>query len=420
MDVEEALEKARRIVIEEEAQPTLGYVYVSAQWPRSKFYQQVNLQNAGYTAGMAAQMGLQDERKVRPRYVYEDPRLFVFRSTNFDLLIKIFSQVADNDRSLFVDRILTLVRRPIGAKDKTGVQTVFPSFDGKISALALIAEFSIRTGYLKEFLAATAAPVLPTPSLAIMLMEMEEMIAHNFNLFSDTDLVAVPKGLANLREIAERQTYSAQGWRGEPVVENPHYKQGYQDIGKDIVTIIDAITEECRKARYFYLKGALQELPNLEIESDKLKVEEYLVKLGFTGEMVKALNAAESDYKSTATPFELKNCLGHLRSFLEHLHRRSAKAIADAAGDPLNDRWGDATLYLRNGGYLTKQHEAFIASLYTLISDNSVHPLGADREYARLLRNVVIEYGVMFLSVLDKKGIRIPALSSQISTGTTP
>jgi hypothetical protein len=31
----------------------------------------------------------------------------------------------------------------------------------------------------------------------------------------------------------------------------------------------------------------------------------------------------------------------------------------------------------------------------------------ADREYARLLRNVVIEYGVMFLTVLDKRGVTI-------------
>jgi hypothetical protein len=56
----------------------------------------------------------------------------------------------------------------------------------------------------------------------------------------------------------------------------------------------------------------------------------------------------------------------------------------------------------------TKQHEAFVTTLYTLISDTSVHPLGTDREYARLLRNVVIEYGVMFLSTLAKKGVKIP------------
>jgi len=173
------------------------------------------------------------------------------------------------------------------------------------------------------------------------------------------------------------------------------------------VAAIDGITEECRKARYWYLKGALQELPNLEIESDKLKVEGFLVKLGFNINMVKSLNAAESDYKSTASAFELKNCLSHLRSFLEHLHRESVKSIAATIGQTVVDKWGDATLFLRQRGYFTKQHESFVASLYILLSDESVHPLTTDREYARLLRNVVIEYGVMFLTMLDKQGVKI-------------
>jgi len=51
-----------------------------------------------------------------------------------------------------------------------------------------------------------------------------------------------------------------------------------------------------------------------------------------------------------------------------------------------------------------KQHESFVTALYTLMSDDGVHALGTEREYARLLRNMVIEYGVMFLTMLDKKG----------------
>jgi len=248
---------------------------------------------------------------------------------------------------------------------------------------------------------------LPTASLAVMMKQMEETIALNFNLFSDSELMSIPSSLARLREVADRQTWSSRGPRGGPMQKNPEYRQGFSDVGNEIVAAIDGITEVCRKARFWYLKGALQELPNLEIESDKLKVEGFLVKLGFSDEMVKALNAAESDYKSTASVFELKNCLGHLRSFLEHLHRESVKSIAAAAGQTVVDRWGDATLYLRQQGFFTKQHEAFIASLYTLLSDESVHPLTADKEYARLLRNVVIEYGVMFLTMLDKRGVTI-------------
>jgi hypothetical protein len=406
MDLSEALEKATRILTEEQVQPTLGYKYVSDSWPSNQRYRQYDLQKQGYTAATAAQIGLDTERDQRPRLVYEDPKLYVFESINFNLLINIFSQVAEDDRPLFVSRLLELVRQPIAAPAlKRGKH--FPSFHGKTSALALLAEFCVRTGHLKELLAATAEVKRPTASVAIMLKEIEEMIALNFNLFSDNELASLPSDIAKLRETAELQTYASRGPQGGPRTSNPHYRPGSEDDGNEIVAAIDGIVEECRKARFWYLKGALQELPNLEIESDTLKVEGFLVKLGFSADMVKALNAAESDYKSTASAFGLKNCLGHLRSFLEHLHRQSVKSIAAATGQTIVDRWGEATAYLRQQGYFTKQHETFVASLYTLLSDESVHPLMADREYARLLRNVVIEYGVMFLTVLDKRGVKI-------------
>jgi len=394
MDLHEALIKAVQILEEEQVEPTLGY------------------RSGDRELELAAQSLLALERNKRPRTVNENPKLYVFQSVNLNLLVRVFSQVADADRAEFVSTLVRYVRKPIAAVDlKTG-GFHFPSFHHKTSALALLAEFCIRTGYLKELLAATAEPKLPTASLAIMLKEIEEMIALNFNLFSDSELASFPSDLAQLRKIAEQQTWLTRGLRGGrgPTENNPHYQRGFDEVGREIVEAIDGIAEECRKARFWYLKGALQELPNLEIESDKIKVEGFLVKLGFSPDMVRTLNAAESDYKSTASAFELKNCLGHLRSFLEHLHRESAKSIAIAAGQTVDDKWGSATLFLREQGYFTRQHETFVASLYTLLSDESVHPLTAGREYARLLRNVVIEYGVMFLTMLDKRGVKIFSL----------
>lgn len=395
MEISDAVEKAFRVLQEEQIRPTIGYRRAPPPGGQGSLL-------ATVSEGL-----LTAERRQRPRRVYEDPRQFDIKGTNFDLLVAIFSQVAGSERAGFVSALLDWVRRPAAASVQKYVST-FPSFEGKTSALALLAEFSIRTGHLKDLLAATAVPQMPTASLAIMLKEIEEMIALNFNLFSDTEVTSTPSGLAHLREIAERQTYSARRpGGGGPVETNPYYRQGFAEAGSEIVAAIDGIAKECKQARYWYLKGELQELPNLEVESDKLKVEGFLVKLGFKAEMVEALNAAEGDYRSTATAFELKNCLGHLRSFLEHLHRETAKSIAASAGQTPDDRWGAATSYLRQAGYLTAQHEGFASSLYTLVSDESVHPLMAEREYARLLRNVVIEYGAMFLTMLDKHGIKI-------------
>lgn len=155
MNINEALERASRILEEEQVQPTLGYRYVSDAWPSNQRYQQLTLQQQGWTPAMAAQAGLTTERNQRPRQVYEDPKLYVFESTNFGLLVKVFSQVAETERAGFVSALLNYVRTPIAALEhKFGSN--FPSLQGQTSALALLAEFCIRTGHLKELLTATA------------------------------------------------------------------------------------------------------------------------------------------------------------------------------------------------------------------------------------------------------------------------
>jgi hypothetical protein len=71
--------------------------------------------------------------------------------------------------------------------------------------------------------------------------------------------------------------------------------------------------------------------------------------------MVQSLNKAEQLYRIMSDQFELKSCLG----------------------------------------------------LYTLVSDEAIHPLIAEREYARLFRNMVIEYDLLLLTTLERKGISL-------------
>jgi hypothetical protein len=59
---------------------------------------------------------------------------------------------------------------------------------------------------------------------------------------------------------------------------------------------------------------------------------------------------------------------------------------------------------------LSKTEEQFAASLYKLISNEGVHPTIAEREYARLARNVVIEYALLFLRKMDKLGLESIAI----------
>jgi hypothetical protein len=407
MDIGEARLAVGRILNEERERPTTGYEDIANE--------QLN-RRKGMTAEEIAVLtkitsvprkNLWALRKESPRQVAETPSIFQFSGTNFDLMMSVYGSVNESERPQLVDFILQRVESGGTRTYYKPEHYAFPSFHGMVCELPLVAEFCIRTGNTEHFFAATTKPKMPTNPLAIMMVQLEETIALNWDWFSNEQLGEIPKWLASLRETADRQTHSERGRRGGPMVKNPHYVRGREAEANQIVKSIDNIAKECQQALFWYLKGRLQRTVNLEVESDKAKVEDFLAKLGFSNDMIKTLNAAENDYRSTTNPFELKSCLGHIRSFLEHLHRGAAKAIAATAGHTVVDRWGNATTYLRQQGYFTQQHEAFVTSLYTLISDASVHPLGADREYARLLRNVVIEYGVMFLTVLAKAGVKV-------------
>jgi hypothetical protein len=405
MDLREAVDKARLILYEEEKRPTLNYRYVAKWWPRELIFEETNLRNQGYTLGMAGVMALHRMRdKSRPRQVIEDPNEWELQSTNYGLLMAIFSQLIPADRATFLTGLINITAPKYVPRD--GATNGFPKWDGVTSALPLLAEFCIRNGFLGILIAALEKVSLPTPSIAVMVIQLEETISLNFNVFSDAELEAMPTALKIVYDIAERQTWSSRGRIGGPQETNPLYRQGFSREGNEIVAGLDAFLTQCEQARYWYLKGALQQSRNLEVEGDRTAVADYLKKLGFSDLMVQSLNAAEQDFTNTASSFELKNCLGHLRSFLEQLHVQACPPVAQPT-DILPAKWGPATLFLRQHGVITLKEEAFITTLYTLVSDEAIHPLIADREYARLFRNMVIEYGLLFLTTLQKKNIKL-------------
>jgi hypothetical protein len=190
-------------------------------------------------------------------------------------------------------------------------------------------------------------------------------------------------------------------------VDNPQYRHGFARQGNEIVKAIDAITQQCNQARYFYLKGELQQNTNLEVESDKTKVIGFLDSLGFDPLLTASLAKAENLYSASSDAFDLKSCLGHIRSFYERLNIDAGQAIAKSVATTVLDEWDPTLTFLKNKSFLSPQQDKFARGIYALLSDEGVHPLIAEREFARVLRNVVIEYGLMFLTMLQKKGLTI-------------
>jgi hypothetical protein len=409
MDVKGALDEAFRILYQERRRPTVEYYDPMDKWMSesirdpstkapSEIIDRLNKFSGYY---QSRRLNLQAMREKRPRPVVEIPDIYIFRSENFEMLKVLFAQLAVQDRDSFIEGLLKALPNK-NSHQNIDVKWRFPAYLSRMSELPLLAEFVIRVGYYGALVDAINALKTSTLGIAIMFVELEDLVALNFTVFSDAELAAMGSALKQFRDTCFdiAKLYMGQG--------EPPEKREMGMISREILKSLAGLGEECLQARHSYLRDRLlHEKPNLEVESDKKTVESFLAKLGFSTDMIGSLNAAETEHKNGSTTFELKSSLGHIRSFLEHLHRESAKAIAAVAGVTVTDKWGEATLFLRQKNLISKQHETFVTALYTLISDNSVHPLGADREYARLLRNVVIEYGVMFLTVLDKNAVKI-------------
>src|ERR1039457_2103360 len=120
----------------------------------------------------------------------------------------------------------------------------------------------------------------------------------------------------------------------------------------------------------------------------------------------KSLDEAERNYHGAGDAFSLKNSMGHLRSSLEGLNTEAFPILIARFGGSIPATWGKGLAFLRIQAVLSPPEERFVADLYTIISDEAVHSLATERGYARLCRNVVIEYALLFLWKLEKLGVK--------------
>jgi hypothetical protein len=392
-----APESAIQILNEEFARPTLDY-RVNAELGSTP--------GARIVTNIMAMMPLSKIRKKKVRDVFEVPEMFILSGTNYKLLTAVTAQLDEESRPKFIADLLKHIEAGGGA-GRFCQRQHFPSLNSYVSYFPLIGEFCIRMGYAEQLFSAAAKVTVPTASITLLMMQVEDMISLNFDVFSEAQLQEIPKWLAPLRAMAELQTWSSKR-QGGKITENPACKQGRQEEANRIVKSIDGIMAECQQARYFYLKGVLQQpTVNVEVENDKEEIEGYLRKLGFRDDMIKALDAAERDYREDATGFELKNVVGQLRSVLEFIFRDAAGAIAVKAGKAAPANWNNSVMYLLSTQFLTEPQEKLARGLYAVLSDEGAHPILAKAEFARLAQNMVIEFSLMFLTVLDKNGVKI-------------
>jgi len=379
----DVIRKAGQILDEERIAPTVGYKTMPS-------YEAL--------AAAAAYHPSQHAARQYPLKVQEKPESFQFESANFDVLCALLDQVAEQERPALFGSLRSRILSPASFRHDGGPVLGSGSWTRCSSELPLLAEFHVRRGDKQMFIH-SLHEAAPSPGLTLLLMQLEETIACNFTLFTEEECAQIPIAMESIRRTIEN--FSNAPKPSSTIESNMRYH-----VTREAPKFCDRVSEACRKARFFYVKGSLAAGTNLEVNQDKDRVRSFLDSLGFPQLLIESLDEVEKSYRAAATPFDFKSSMGHLRSFLEQLHLQACALTQTKRGGSLPSKWGDALKYLRDQGILTVKEEQFAAQFYALMSDTSVHPLVAEREYARLMRNVSIEYGLLLLTKLDKLGLR--------------
>lgn len=395
MEFSEAVRRANQILDQEGKEPTARYYLGSSAegptWPLSP------------RSPLTERDRMELLWKFQAEKVFKDPCAFEFTSDNYKMLVALNGMLVPKDREALASVLLgKRMNDPPGCRLPPNlIVGQPPRWDDLVSELPLLAEFCLRSGAKSVFFRALAEAT-PMPGHAVLLRHLEDTIRFNPALFSEDDYKNIALSVSTLAATVQSWQGKGDGW--EVTSKRTRWTIWSEDARREFTDLSDNIQEACEKVTFLHLKYSFLSGLNLEVNQDKQTVESYLQRLGFSQTLRDSLNEAEQLYRARGDGFSLKSCMGHLRSFLENLHKEKMQLLHAKYGGTPPSGWGDGLTYLRKNKVISAPEEKFAAGLYILISDQAVHPLMAEQEYARLARNMVIEYGLLFLRKIEKAG----------------
>jgi len=184
MDHKNALAKANQILYEERLNPTVQYV--------------VNRQEVAdpFLATMAV-LELPTLRSQSPRQLQENPRKWIFESTNYNLLCALLAQVSEHSPGTIVNAALARITTPAGCT--TARIYSYANWKNFSSELPLVVEFCLRAGFQQEFFR-VLSEASPFAGHMMLLRQLGEMIALNFTVLTDDEYQQLDLSVWNRRQ----------------------------------------------------------------------------------------------------------------------------------------------------------------------------------------------------------------------------
>lgn len=154
--------------------------------------------------------------------------------------------------------------------------------------------------------------------------------------------------------------------------------------------------------RYERLKAQLTEHDNPEINTDKQALLSRAEELGFPPELTPVLEQIDLKLAAANSPFDYKDCLGHIRTVFEKVFEHSAKAVSKISGNALSahaqgGKFNETKGFLVSQGLFSEKEANAVQALYTFVSADGAHAFGSAPEKARVAKNCVIEWSMLLV-----------------------
>jgi hypothetical protein len=231
MNLHESILLAQKVLEEERVSPTVRYM----------------LREPVVGAFAPAALALAEKGR-HPRTVCERPGIHRFTSENFKLLAGFYAELADSDKSRFVDVLASRITDGRAYRNASKDVVGTGSWNHCTSELPLIAEFLVRQKQVAALLAALPkAPI--RPALTLLLLQLEELIALDFTLLSDSDYGTLREAVSALLPTVD--ALNQQGRISDTKESNTRYH-----LVRELPPLCHSIAEMCRKAVFLRLKTA--------------------------------------------------------------------------------------------------------------------------------------------------------------------
>ena len=194
--------------------------------------------------------------------------------------------------------------------------------------------------------------------------------------------------------------------RSKPIEPRKNYLQAEREDIRGCTILIKYISANIKLFKLEILEKEYEGI-NLEINQDQEFLKATIREFRFNPALNESLDKISQHLHGAKDEFEFKASIDLIRAFLNELCVSIAceiERVTKIKHSEVIKKMGAALAYFNDKRikFLSESEFEFLSKFNKFISDRGVHSLKSEKEYARIARNFVVEFGLFLVKRLEK------------------